>query len=60
MPLHDAAVHNGVVESLRPVVVEFESASRGNTTSPAFSQLRRNAARRVAADIEADEGRQHE
>ncbi|CCV09559.1 putative Site-specific recombinase, phage integrase family [Mesorhizobium metallidurans STM 2683] len=62
MPLRDAGVHNRVVESLRPVVVEFESASRGNTTSPAFSQLRRtlDAARRVAADIEADEGRRHE
>ena len=62
MPLHDAGVHNRVVESLRPVVVEFEGASRGKTTSPAFSQLRRtlDAARRVAADIEADEGRQHE
>lgn len=62
MPLRDAGVHNRVVESLRPVVVEFESASRGNTTSPAFSQLRRtlDAARRVAADIQADEGRRHE
>lgn len=62
MPLRDAGVHNRVVESLRPVVVEFESASRGTTTSPAFSQLRRtlDAARKVAADIEADEGRQHE
>lgn len=62
MPLRDAGVHNRVVESLRPVVVEFDSASRGNTTSPAFSQLRRtlDAARRVAADIEADEGRRHE
>jgi len=62
MPLRDAGVHNRVVESLRPVVVEFEGASRGNTTSPAFSQLRRtlDAARRVAADIEADEGRRHE
>ncbi|MGX5845000.1 site-specific integrase [Mesorhizobium sp. ArgA1] len=62
MPLRDPGVHNRVVESLRPVVVEFEGASSGNTTSPAFSQLRRtlDAARRVAADIEADEGRRHE
>lgn len=62
MPLRDAGVHNRVVESLRPVVMEFDGASRGNTTSPAFSQLHRtlDAARRVAADIEADEERWHE
>jgi len=62
MPVRDSNVHAGVVESLRPVVAGFARASRGNTDSPAFTQIRRmlHAARAIVADIEADEGRQYE
>lgn len=57
MPVKDAAVHDDVVESLRPVVLEFADASRGNDESHAYTQLRRTltAAQKVAADIRAGE-----
>lgn len=53
LPLSDAAVHESVVESLRPVVREFASASRFNEESPAYTQLRRmfQAALQVAEEI---------
>lgn len=53
LPLSDAAIHESVVESLRPVVNEFASASRFNEESPAYTQLRRmfEAALEVARDI---------
>jgi hypothetical protein len=53
LPLSDAKVHESVVESLRPVVSEFASASRFNEESPAYTQLRRmfQAALQVAEDI---------
>ena len=63
MPLADASVHQSVVESLRPVVLEFAGASRGNGQSPAYTQLRRTieAALKVAADIRGGaEGTPHE
>lgn len=57
MPVKDAAVHDDVVESLRPVVLEFAEACRGNEESPAYTQLRRTltAAQRVAADVKAED-----
>lgn len=53
LPLSDAKVHESVVESLRPVVSEFASASRFNEESPAYTQLRRmfQAALQVAKEI---------
>ena len=57
MPVKDADIHDHVVESLRPIVLDFADASRGNDESPAYTQLRRTltAAQRVAADIKAGE-----
>lgn len=57
MPVKDAAVHQSVVESLRPVVHGFADASRGNDESPAYTQLRRTLtmAQQVAATIDAGE-----
>ncbi len=57
MPVKDADVHEGVVESLRTVVLEFADASRGNNESPAYTLLRHTltAAQQVAADIRARE-----
>jgi len=40
LAVHDPDIHESVVDSLRSVVIQFESASRGNSTSPAFTQLR--------------------
>lgn len=57
MPVNDATVHDAVVESLRPVVLEFADASRGNEESPAYTQLRRTlrGAQQVAAAIKNGE-----
>lgn len=43
MPVSDAAIHRHVAEELRPVVLEFARASRGNIETPAYTQLRRMA-----------------
>ena len=53
LPLSDFAVHESVVESLRPVVTEFANASRFNEESPAYTQLRRmfQAALQVAEEV---------
>lgn len=55
MPVHDAAIHEEAIDGMRPVVLEFSSASRGNERSPAFVQLRRMlvAAQRVVEDIKS-------
>lgn len=55
MPVKDSAVHDDVVESLRPVVQEFAEACRGNEETPAYTQLRRTltAAQQIAVDIKA-------
>lgn len=57
MPVKDAAIHENVVESLRPVVLDFDKASRNNEENPAFLQLSRTltAAKQVADDIKAGE-----
>lgn len=54
MPVSDAAIHRHVAEELRPVVLEFATASRANTESPAYTQLRRmlTAVETVVAGIE--------
>ena len=54
MPVTDAAIHRRVVEELRPVVLDFARASRGNIETPAYTQLRRmlTAVETVVADIE--------
>lgn len=53
LPLSDSTVHESVVESLRPVVIEFVNASRFNEESPAYTQLRRmfQAALQVAEEV---------
>jgi site-specific recombinase XerD len=58
MPIRDAGVHREVVDSLRPIVIEFAQASRGNEESPAYTQLRRTltAALQVAKDIAEEPG----
>lgn len=54
MPVSDATIHRHVAEELRPVVLEFARASRGNIETPAYTQLRRmlTAVETVVADIE--------
>ncbi|GAA0569650.1 hypothetical protein GCM10009099_04220 [Caenispirillum bisanense] len=54
MPVSDASIHRHVAEELRPVVLEFATASRANTESPAYTQLRRmlTAVEVVVAGIE--------
>lgn len=51
----DPEVHEGVVESLRPVVLEFHEAGRGLDRSPAYAQLQRTltTALAIANDIRA-------
>jgi hypothetical protein len=56
MPLGEPEIHEEVLESLRPIVVEFASASRNNQQSPAYAQLKGtlDAVRRVAEELKAD------
>lgn len=56
MPLGEPEIHEEVLESLRPVVVEFASASRNNQQSPAYGQLKGtlDAVRRVVEELRAD------
>jgi integrase len=53
MPVKDAAVHEQVLQQLRPVVHEFAAASRNNDASPSYVQLRLtlDSVRRVAEDV---------
>ncbi len=44
MPLHDKATHEGVLASMREVVVFFEQSSRGDTQSPTYLQLQHTIA----------------
>ncbi|MCI0152291.1 site-specific integrase [Paraburkholderia sediminicola] len=41
MPLHDKAMHESVLASMREVVMFFEQSSRGDTRSPTYLQLQR-------------------
>ncbi|MFK3781791.1 site-specific integrase, partial [Agrobacterium sp. NPDC089420] len=56
MPLGEPEIHEEVLESLRPVVVEFASASRNNEQSPAYAQLKAtmDAVRRVVEELKSD------
>ncbi|WP_274629034.1 tyrosine-type recombinase/integrase [Arvimicrobium flavum] len=56
MPLGEPEIHEEVLESLRPVVVEFASASRNNQQSPAYAQLKGtlDAVRRVVEELKSD------
>ncbi|MFP3556809.1 site-specific integrase [Paraburkholderia sp. SIMBA_049] len=44
MPLHDKAMHESVLASMREVVVFFEQSSRGDIRSPTYLQLQRTIA----------------
>lgn len=57
MPLRDTAVHEQVLDDLRPVVLEFAAASRNNEQSPAFVQLRGtlDGVRRVVESLKVDD-----
>ncbi|RKD52206.1 tyrosine-type recombinase/integrase [Rhizobium sp. WW_1] len=57
MPLGEPEIHEEVLESFRPVVVEFASASRNNQQSPAYGQLKGtlDAVRRVVEELRANQ-----
>lgn len=59
MPLADPVIHESVVETLRPIVNEFLSASRFNDENPAYTQLKRmfQAALDVSETIKRGNGR---
>lgn len=59
MPLSDPAIHESVVETLRPIVSEFLNASRFNDESPAYTQLKRmfQAALDVSEEIKRGNGK---
>ncbi|WP_245763552.1 site-specific integrase [Paraburkholderia diazotrophica] len=44
MPLHDRAMHESVLASMREVVLFFAQSSRGDTRSPTYLQLQRTIA----------------
>lgn len=56
MPLGEPEIHEEVLDSLRPVVIEFAAASRNNQQSPAYAQLRGtlDAVRRVVEELKSD------
>jgi integrase len=58
LPLSDAEIHESVVASLQPVVMQFAQASRHNEESPAYTQLRRmlESASQVVTDIRSMHG----
>jgi integrase len=60
MPLKDSAIHERVLEDLRPVVLDFAAASRNNQQSPAFVQLRTtlDGVRRVVEGLNAEDADQ--
>ncbi|RAR55357.1 phage integrase family protein [Paraburkholderia unamae] len=57
MPLHDRAMHESVLASMREVVVLFEQSSRGDTRSPAYLQLQRTIAeiQTVIEELESED-----
>ncbi len=56
MPLGEAEIHEEVLESLRPIVVEFAAASRNNQQSPAYGQLKSTlaAVRRIVEELKSN------
>lgn len=57
MPLHDKAIHESVLASIREVVVFFEQSSRGDIRSPTYLQLQRTVAeiQTVIDELEGDD-----
>ncbi|QDQ82213.1 site-specific integrase [Paraburkholderia megapolitana] len=57
MPLHDKAMHESVLASMREVVAFFEQSSRGDTRSPTYLQLQRTIAeiQTVIGELEGDD-----
>jgi integrase len=57
MPLKDTAIHERILEDLRPVVLDFAASSRNNEQSPAFVQLRTtlDGVRRVVEGLKAED-----
>lgn len=55
LAVNDARIHESVVQSLRPVVLQFEEAARGHEKSPAYAQLQRTLtkAQSIADDLRA-------
>ncbi|MBA4078080.1 MAG: site-specific integrase [Cyanobacteria bacterium PR.023] len=58
LPLSDAEIHESVVASLQPVVIQFAQASRHHEETPAYTQLRRmlESASQVVTDIRSMQG----
>ncbi|KAB1086802.1 site-specific integrase [Neorhizobium galegae] len=56
MPLANPSVHKQALEGVRPVVLQFAAAARGNAISPAYVQLRAacDAMRRVVEGLDSD------
>ncbi|WP_244097693.1 site-specific integrase [Burkholderia anthina] len=57
MPLHDKAMHESVLASMREVVMFFEQSSRCDTRSPTYLQLQRTIAeiQTVIDELEGEE-----
>ncbi|HCF4899486.1 tyrosine-type recombinase/integrase [Pseudomonas aeruginosa] len=60
LPVSDRAIHKGVLESLRPVVIDFYESSRGEGYSPAYMQLRSTleSVANIIDQLEGDEDEQ--
>jgi len=57
MPVRDKSMHEGVLGSMRQVVLFFEKSSRGDTKSPTYLQLRRTIGEIQNVVSEMEEGR---
>ncbi len=57
MPIRSPDIHQEVLEGLRPIVHQFAAASRNNTPSPSYAQLRLtlDAVRRVTEALKAED-----
>jgi integrase len=58
MPVSNPEIHNQVLADFRGVVRSFEQASRGESSSPAFMQLRRtlDSIEAIVEELEAERG----
>jgi hypothetical protein len=56
MPLHDSTIHKKVLEDMRSIVTLFSSASKNDSSSPAFLQLQRTISevQQVIQEIDGD------
>ncbi|RJG09055.1 site-specific integrase [Pseudomonas cavernicola] len=57
LAVRDSQIHQEVLESLRPVVLQFYDASRGENFTPAYMQLRTTleSVQRVISEVEDEE-----